>query len=235
MPTRIEGGAVREMFSDIAPTYDLLNRLLSFGVDRLWRKRAVANLLRDLSPGVHLLDLATGTADVALEMRRAAGREARVVGADFAFPMLVRGKQKAAKKSAPLSLVQADALRLPFAAGAFDGVLIAFGLRNLEDRQRGLDEMGRVIRPGGRLVVLEFGHPAGLFGLLFTLYFKGLLPLVGRLVSAHPSAYNYLPRTVYEFPRAEELARMMEEAGFREVCHRPMTGGIATLHVGVRV
>ena len=223
------------MFSDIAPTYDLLNRLLSFGVDRLWRKRAVASLLQGYDgKEAWFLDLATGTADVALEVHRRAGGAARIVGVDFAYPMLERGKAKAASKNAPLSLIQADGLRLPFKDGAFDGVIIAFGLRNFEDRDAGLAEMGRILKAGGRLAVLEFGHPQGLFGLLYAFYFRVLLPVVGRLVSAHRSAYNYLPNTVYEFPDAEMLSAMMRDAGFREVTHRPMTGGIAELHTGVR-
>ncbi len=224
------------MFSDIAPTYDLLNRALSFGVDRLWRRRAVASLLSGFAePGEgRFLDLATGTADVALEICRRAAPAARVVGADFALPMLARGRRKAAVRTATLALVQADGMRLPFRDGAFDGVIIAFGLRNFERREAGLGEMGRVTRAGGRLVVLEFGHPKGFFGLLYALYSRLLLPLMGRIVSGHPTAYRYLPRTVREFPEAGRLCEMMREAGFREVSHRPMTGGIAALHVGVR-
>ncbi|MCY3822556.1 MAG: bifunctional demethylmenaquinone methyltransferase/2-methoxy-6-polyprenyl-1,4-benzoquinol methylase UbiE [Nitrospinae bacterium] len=235
MPTRIEKKQVQAMFSDIAPTYDLLNRTLSFGVDRLWRKRAVASLLRDFQgKEASFLDVATGTADVALEMHTQAGRGARIVGVDFAYPMLARGKAKATARDVPLSLIQGDGLSLPFKDGAFDGVIIAFGLRNFEDREAGLAEMGRVLKEGGRLVVLEFGHPQGLFGLLYAFYFRVLLPVVGRVVSAHRSAYNYLPSTVYEFPEAEQLSAMMRDAGFREVSHRPMTGGIAELHTGVR-
>ncbi len=234
MPTRVEKREVQAMFSDIAPTYDLLNRLLSFGVDRLWRKRAVASLLSDFKGEACFLDLATGTADVALEVYAQAGRGARIFGVDFAYPMLARGKTKAERQGAPLSLIQGDGLSLPFGDGAFDGVIIAFGLRNFEDREAGLKEMGRVLKEGGRLVVLEFGHPGGLFGLLYAFYFKVLLPVVGRLVSAHRSAYNYLPNTVYEFPEAEQFSAMMRDAGFREVNRRPMTGGIAELHTGVR-
>lgn len=235
MPTRIEKSEVQAMFSDIAPTYDLLNRLLSFGVDRLWRKRAVASLLRDsVGEEACFLDLATGTADVGLEVRRQAGSGARIFGVDFAYPMLARGKAKAVSRRASLSLIQGDGLSLPFRDGAFDGVIIAFGLRNFEDREAGLAEMGRVLRQGGRLVVLEFGHPVGPFGLLYAFYFRVLLPVAGRLVSAHRSAYNYLPSTVYEFPEAERLSAMMRDAGFRDVSHRPMTGGIAELHTGVR-
>ena len=235
MPTRIEKKAVQAMFSDIAPTYDLLNRLLSFGVDRIWRRRAVASLLRD-SAGKEacFLDLATGTADVALEVNRAAGHRVRIVGVDFAYPMLARGKMKVAAQGASVLLIQGDGLHLPFPAGAFDGLVIAFGLRNFEGREAGLAEMGRVLKAGGRLVVLEFGHPGGLFGLLYAFYFRVLLPVVGRLVSAHPSAYDYLPGTVDEFPDAERLSAMIREAGFCQVSRHPMTGGIVELHTGMR-
>lgn len=224
------------MFSDIAPTYDFLNRAFSLGADRLWRRRAAASLLRGVAGEARprLLDLAAGTADVALEVRRQAGARARVAGVDFALPMLARGRKKAAKANAALSLVQGDALGLPFRDGVFDGVIVSFGLRNLEDREAGLREMGRVTRAGGRLVVLEFGRPGGLFGLLYAAYFRVLVPLVGRLVSTHPRAYSYLPRTVSEFPGAERLSEMIREAGFGQVRHRPMTGGVVILHEAAR-
>lgn len=226
------------MFGEIAPTYDLLNRLLSLGIDRGWR-RAGARLLLDALRGRaegRLLDLATGTADVALAIRRQLGPRAgvKVTGADFAFPMLARAKEKIAQRRAGIGLVQADALALPFPPGVFDGVIIVFGLRNLEDRAAGLAEMARVLRPGGRLVVLEFGNPAGLFGMAFQLYFRFLLPAVGRLVSGHPTAYRYLPETVGEFPPAEALSEMMRGAGFGNVAVLPLTGGIVQLHTGVR-
>lgn len=239
MAARIERRAVQAMFGDIAPTYDLLNRLLSLGIDRGWRRAGVRALLEALQGRERgrLLDLATGTADVALEIRRQLGPRARVdvAGADFAFPMLARAKEKIARRRAGIDLLQADALALPFSPGAFDGVIIAFGLRNLEDRAAGLAEMGRVLRPGGRLVVLEFGNPAGFFGWVFQAYFRFLLPAVGRLVSGHPTAYRYLPETVGEFPPAEALSAMMQKAGFGRVTARPLTGGIVQLHAGVRL
>ena len=227
------------MFGDIAPTYDLLNRLLSLGIDRGWRRAGVRLLLDamgDKAEG-HLLDLATGTADVALEIRRQLGPRAgaKVTGADFAFPMLARAKEKIAQWRAGIGLVQADALALPFPLRTFDGVIIVFGLRNLEDRAAGLAEMARVLRPGGRLVVLEFGNPAGLFGMAFQFYFRFLLPAVGKVISGHPTAYRYLPETVGEFPPAEALSAMMRQAGFGSVTARPLTGGIVLLHTGVRV
>ncbi|MEE9273773.1 MAG: ubiquinone/menaquinone biosynthesis methyltransferase [bacterium] len=241
MPVRIEGNEVREMFSAIAPTYDRLNRLLSLGVDRRWRRAAAGALLRAREgrgegERGRFLDLAAGTGDVALEIRRQLGGRTgvRLLGADFSLPMLLLGRGKAAASGRAVDFLQADALALPFPAGAFDGVIIAFGLRNLEDRAAGLAEMARVLRPGGRLAVLEFGRPGGLFGLLFRLYFRILLPAAGRLVSGHPTAYRYLPGTVQDFPGAGALSAMMREAGFEEVEVRPMTGGIALLHAGVR-
>ncbi len=238
MPTRIEREGVREMFSDIAPTYDRLNRLLSFGVDRIWRRAAVRALLEDLPLGepARLLDLATGTGDVALRVRGQLRNspEVRLVGADFALPMLALGRRKSERLGAGVVFCQADALALPFGDESFDGAIIAFGLRNLEDRRAGLAEMARVLRPGGRLVVLEFGNPAGFFGLIYRAYFRWILPVAGRLISGHPTAYTYLPSTVSEFPSAGALAELMKGAGFAQVRHRPMTGGIAYLHVGGR-
>lgn len=239
MAARIERRAVQRMFSDIAPTYDLLNRLLSLGIDRGWRQ-AGARILIEAVEGRErglLLDLAAGTADVALEVRRQLGPRARVrlLGADFAYPMLVRAKEKAARRGADIRLLQADALALPLRSGALDGLIIAFGLRNLEDRRAGLAEMARALRPGGRLVILEFGRPAGLFGAVFHFYFRFLLPAAGRLVSGHPTAYRYLPETVGEFPSPEALSAMIRAAGFGKVSAKPLTGGIVQLHSGVRL
>lgn len=232
---RIERDKVREMFSDIAPTYDRLNRLLSFGVDRLWRRAAIRALLDGLPApeSARVLDLATGTGDVALGIRRRMSEfpGARVMGADIAFPMLVLARRKS---KASLAFLQADALRLPFADASFDGLTIAFGLRNLEDRRKGLAEMARILRPGGRLVVLEFGRPRGWFGLVYHVYFRYVLPFCGRLISGHPTAYEYLPSTVYQFPDPESLSAMMRESGFGRVASRPLTGGIVQLHIGDR-
>lgn len=235
VPVRIERDKVREMFSDIAPTYDRLNRLLSFGVDRIWRRAAIRALLDGLPFGTpaRLLDLATGTGDVALGIRRRIPEtpEIRVMGADIAFPMLVRARRKARER---MTFFQADALHLPFEDASFDGLTIAFGLRNLEDRRAGLAEMARILRPGGRLVVLEFGQPKGFFGFVYYFYFRYMLPFFGRLVSGHPTAYAYLPSTVYAFPDAGSLSAMMSESGFGKVVNRPMTGGIVQLHIGDR-
>lgn len=253
VPQRIERERVREMFSDIAPTYDLLNRLLSFGIDRIWRRAAIRSLLDGLAlgraasggtasggtasggPG-RLLDLATGTGDVALAVRRRLGgpKDVRITGADLAFPMLAIGRRKAQEKGAGIGFLQADALSLPFGDAAFDGAIIAFGLRNLEDRAAGLREMCRVLRPGGRLVVLEFGTPGGLFGLIYRMYFGWVLPVAGRLVSGHKTAYSYLPSTVSDFPPPAVMCGMLHEAGFADAHSRPMTGGIVQIYAAER-
>jgi demethylmenaquinone methyltransferase/2-methoxy-6-polyprenyl-1,4-benzoquinol methylase len=238
VPVKIERNDVQAMFSEIAPTYDRLNRLLSAGIDRLWRRAAIRALLNGLpfgTPG-RLLDLATGTGDVALGIRHRlpASPKIHVAGADIAFPMLARARQKSQSGRGTLDLFQADALNLPFGDASFDGVIIAFGLRNLEDRREGLAEMARVLRPGGRLVVLEFGHPRGVFGFVYHFYFRYMLPFFGRLISGHPTAYEYLPSTVYAFPDAETLSMMMDESGFGKVANRPMTGGIVQIHTGER-
>ena len=239
MPVKIERDRVREMFSGIAPTYDLLNRLLSFGIDRIWRRAAVRALIDGLAfdRPARFLDLATGTGDVALAVRRRLPEDGgvQIVGADLAFPMLAIGRRKAEGRGAGVGFLQADALSLPFGEGAFDGAIIAFGLRNLEDRPAGLAEMARVLRPGGRLVVLEFGAPRGLFGGFYHFYFRWVLPVAGRIVSGHPTAYTYLPSTVSDFPAPGELCAMMGEAGLGEVRNRPMTGGIVQVYSGVHL
>ncbi|WP_027482227.1 bifunctional demethylmenaquinone methyltransferase/2-methoxy-6-polyprenyl-1,4-benzoquinol methylase UbiE [Deinococcus pimensis] len=226
-PDKAEG--VQEMFAQIAPRYDLLNRVLSFGVDRGWRRAATTEALRR-NPA-RVLDVATGTADFALELkRRAPGAE--VVGCDFVPQMLEIGRRKAAALGLDVRLEEGDALHLPYPDGSFDVVTCAFGFRNFADYARGLSEFHRVLRPGGRLVLLEFPPPRpGLFGALFRFYFNHVLPRVGALVSGSAGAYTYLPESVLAFPDPDRLARMMLAAGFR-TRHRLLTFGIAALHVG---
>lgn len=226
------GVEVERMFSAIAPRYDLLNRLLSAGRDRAWRREAVAAAA--LPNGGRLLDVCTGTADMALEAARQFPT-ARIVGVDFSRPMITLGAAKVerARLSDRITLQVAPAEALPFPDESFDAVTVAFGLRNVPDRQRGLREMCRVTRAGGRAVVLEFTTPPGrLFRGVYLWYFHRMLPWIGRLVSRHPSAYSYLPASVADFPSPEGLVVWMRDAGFREVSYRLLTGGIVAIHVG---
>lgn len=220
------------MFSAIAPRYDFLNRLLSAGRDRAWRRAAVAATA--LPHGGRLLDICTGTADMALEAARQFP-SARIVGVDFSRPMITRGTSKVERAglAGRLQLQVAPAEALPFPDASFDAVSVAFGLRNVPDRQLGLREMRRVLKTGGRAVVLEFTTPPGrLFRGLYLWYFHRVLPWVGRVVSGHPSAYAYLPASVADFPSPEGLADWMRQAGFLDVSYRLLTGGIVAIHVG---
>jgi len=227
---------VRQMFGEIAGRYDLLNRLLSAGIDRSWRRRTV----RLVPPGDEgpVLDLCTGTADLAIAYWRAGGGKVRVVGADFCHPMLAISRAKSRRLGAEgqIALVEADAQMLPFADNAFQLVAIAFGLRNLSDADRGLREMVRVCRRGGRVAVLEFSIPrAQPLRALYGWYFRRVVPWIGRVLARNRhGAYNYLPASVGEFPEGEALLSRMREAGLGSVaCHR-FSFGIATLYVGVK-
>jgi demethylmenaquinone methyltransferase/2-methoxy-6-polyprenyl-1,4-benzoquinol methylase len=227
---------VRRMFGEIAGRYDLLNRVLSLGMDRRWRRRT-ARLVppKGNSP---ILDLCTGTADLALAYWHAGGGQTPVVGADFCHPMLVLGRDKLRRAGAEgqVRLVEADAQQLPFPNDRFQIVSVAFGLRNVSDTDRGLREMVRVCRPGGRVAVLEFSMPrAGPLGAAYRWYFHRILPRVGQtLAKNRQSAYNYLPASVGEFPRDEALAERMRDAGLHDVRFHRFTFAVATLHVGVK-
>lgn len=217
------------MFSEIAPRYDLLNRLLSLGVDLSWRRRAVA-LALERRPR-RILDLATGTGDLALLLKEGAP-EAQVVGADFAPPMLALARRKAEVRGVEVDFLEADALALPFPDASFDAVTVAFGFRNFADYQRALQEIHRVLAPGGRLVLLEFPPPPkGVFGLVYRLYFGKILPFIGGLISGSFGAYRYLPESVEAFPPPEALKALMEGVGFR-VRYELLTFGVAAIHVG---
>lgn len=234
LPSDAEKAAhVRRMFSSIAPRYDLLNHLLSLNVDRRWRRRAVDRLGWERTPGGTFLDNCAGTLDLAIELARRAGFHGRVVGSDFTFAMLAGGTHKVERL--PVEPLCADALALPFADRSFDGATVGFGVRNLADLDAGLRESARVLRPGARLVILEFTTPGWQpFRALYFFYFLRVLPLIGRLVSRHGSAYSYLPESVLRFPEPPELAARMERAGFREVRWERLSGGIAALHWGTR-
>jgi demethylmenaquinone methyltransferase/2-methoxy-6-polyprenyl-1,4-benzoquinol methylase len=222
---------VRQVFSEIAPRYDLLNHVLSLNVDRRWRRAAVGRLQWERAPAGIYLDACTGTFDLALELAHRKGFRGRIVAADFAHAMLVQGAPKI--RAAPVSPVCGDTLALPFEDARFDGATVGFGVRNLADVRAGLAELKRVLRPGARLVVLEFTEPQNRLvraGYLF--YFRRILPLVGRLVSGHRWAYSYLPESVREFPGPERLAALLSEVGFQDVAWQLLTGGIAALHWG---
>jgi demethylmenaquinone methyltransferase/2-methoxy-6-polyprenyl-1,4-benzoquinol methylase len=227
---------IRRMFNSIAPRYDLLNHLLSLNIDRYWRWRTTR--LVPPSGAAPVLDVCTGTGDLALAYDRAAGGKAPVVGADFCHEMLVRATRKTARRDAGgrVRFVEADAQRLPFPDEHFEIACVAFGLRNVTDPDRGLAEMVRVTRRGGRVAVLEFSRPRHwLFGRLYRFYFRRLLPAVGQLVShSKDDAYHYLPESVLQFPDGEALAEKLRGHGLTDVRWYPMTFGIATLYVGTR-
>lgn len=235
-PVSREAGRIRRMFADISPRYDLLNHVLSLNLDRGWRRSAVRAL--ELRPGSRVLDLCTGTGDLALEIRRVL-EDGLVVGADFT-PEMVRiadGKRRRAGAGS-MRLLVADALDLPFEDGVFDGVAAAFGIRNLQDLDRGLDEIRRVLRPGGRAVILEFAaRRGGIIDGAFRFYFHHLLPRLGGWISGSregKDAYTYLPASVLDFPPPEDLARRMSSRGFTGVRHETLTLGIVSIHVGSR-
>lgn len=220
---------VRTIFSEIAPRYDLLNHVLSLNIDRRWRRRAVDALA--CTPGGRYLDACAGTFDLSLELAGRRGFDGSVIASDFARPMLVEGKPKLT--SGRVLPVCADTLRLPFPDGSFDGAMVGFGIRNLADLPAGLAELRRVLRPGARLVVLEFTLPPNpLVRWGYTLYFNHVLPRIGRIVSGHPWAYDYLPASVQAFPGPAELSEMMRAAGFEKATHTLQTLGIAAIHVG---
>jgi demethylmenaquinone methyltransferase/2-methoxy-6-polyprenyl-1,4-benzoquinol methylase len=228
------GGAKREyvqrIFSEIAPRYDLLNHLLSFNIDRRWRRIALATLGWERRPRGNYLDLCAGTLDVAAQLARQPGFDGRVVGADFAEPMLRAGMNKAADRVSP---VTADALSLPFAPASVSGAIVAFGIRNVADLDAALREVLRVLEPGARFVILEFTTPrSAIVRALYHLYFHHLLPRIGAIISGHKTAYAYLPHSVANFPAEEELATRMRAAGFTDVEWRSLTMGVAAIHRG---
>lgn len=226
--------AVREMFTSIAPRYDLLNHLLSFNVDRLWWRKTARSFASVLKrQDARVLDLCCGTGDMTFALRRQGGEPAaRILGVDFSHAMLQRAKAKSAGKS--VRWVEADALRLPFTDGQFDLITAAFGFRNLADYDAGLHEIARLLRPGGECGILDFGEPRGLMGKLYRVYFKRVLPAIGTLISGVRGPYAYLPASVERFPSPEEMLGRMRRAGFREASWMPYTFGIAGLYRGKR-
>lgn len=237
-PAAPRAGAEREeqvqrIFSDIAPRYDLLNHVLSMNVDRRWRRVAVDHLEWERTPRGTYLDACAGTFDLALELALRPAFGGRVVATDFARPMLVTGAGKIA--GVPVLPACADSLRLPFADATFDGATVGFGVRNLSQLRQGLADLHRVLRPGARLVVLEFTTPPNrLVRAGYHFYFHRILPVVGRLVSGHPWAYTYLPASVKAFPGPDELRAIFDDVGFAEPGYRLLSLGIAAIHWGRR-
>lgn len=228
--------AVRRMFTEIAPHYDLLNHLLSLNIDKLWWRRTARTFAHILArPNAAVLDLCCGTGDMAFNLLRQAGKShasPHIFGADFSHAMLVRALRKYA--GTPMRWVEADALCLPFAEGSFQLVTSAYGFRNLANYDAGLREIFRVLAPGGEVGILDFGEPKGLIGRLYRFYFHRVLPAIGTVISGVRGPYAYLPASVQRFPAPDEMLERMRRAGFRQVSWTPYSFGIAGLYRGVR-
>ena len=226
------GAAVRSMFASVAPRYDFLNHFLSLGTDIAWR-RASARALQDVlaRPGSRIADLCCGTGDLSLCL----GRQSQgiIMGADFCHPMLEIARGKAGAQARRVLFLEADALHLPFEDASLDAVTSAFGFRNLANYRRGIEEMWRVLKSGGRLAILEFSRVRWpVFGPLFRFYFRRVLPRIGAWISGVEGPYRYLPDSVARFPDQDAMVRMLQEAGFHKVGYVNFTGGVAALHVG---
>lgn len=221
---------VRSMFAEIAPRYDFLNHALSLNIDRRWRRLVIKAVADQLDrPDSAALDLCCGTGDLSLEL----GAHARTIGVDFCHPMLQLATEKVRRAQLPVELIEGDALRVPFADSSFDVVTVAFGLRNVDGTKEGLREIYRLLKPGGRGVVLEFSHPQlPIFRSLFHFYFTRLLPRIGNAISGSSFAYQYLPDSVISFPNQKDLAQLMRQVGFSEVRYYNLFAGVASLHLG---
>jgi demethylmenaquinone methyltransferase/2-methoxy-6-polyprenyl-1,4-benzoquinol methylase len=229
------GAAVRSMFAAVAPRYDFLNHFLSLGRDIAWR-RATARALKDIlaRPGSRVADVCCGTGDLSFCLGRQS--QGLVMGADFCHPMLAIARGKAGAQGGRVQFLEADALRLPFGDAALDAVTSAFGFRNLANYGRGIGEMQRVLKSGGRLAILEFSRVRWpVFGPLFRFYFRRVLPRIGAWISGVEGPYSYLPDSVAKFPEQEALAEMLRAAGFHKVSYVNFTGGVAALHVGEKM
>jgi demethylmenaquinone methyltransferase/2-methoxy-6-polyprenyl-1,4-benzoquinol methylase len=219
---------VRGMFDRIAGVYDLMNSAMTAGLHHQWRERAVDRA--QVGPGSDALDVCCGTGDLALELRRRIGPDGRVVGSDFSEPMLELARRKSGDEGLPVEFGWADALDLPYGDGSFDAVTIGFGARNLADLDKGLGEMSRVLRPGGRVVILEITRPQREpLSSFYSLWFDRVVPVIGTL-AGDSDAYNYLPNSVRTFPPPEKLAAMMDAAGFTDIRWLLLAGGIIAIH-----
>jgi demethylmenaquinone methyltransferase/2-methoxy-6-polyprenyl-1,4-benzoquinol methylase len=231
--------AVQQMFNAIAPRYDLLNHVLSANIDRLWWRRTAARFKTILAePNAGILDICCGTGDLTMELLERRPQKARpIVAADFAHGMLSRGAQKFGTNEpgrAVAVAVEADALHLPFRGGSLDLVVTAFGFRNLANYDAGLREFHRVLKPGGQLGILEFSEPGGMIGKVYAVYFRRVLPMIGRMICGKEGPYRYLPASVNKFPPPPELLAMMQRAGYSNCDWKPYTFGIAGLYTAVR-
>lgn len=227
---------VREMFNRIAGRYDFLNHLLSFNIDKKWRRKVYSLIEadRDISPDnnntTRILDIATGTGDLAFVLSRLQGTE--VTGLDLSEEMIRIAKAKEERKKAGIQFLVGDSEKLPFSPGEFNYVTVAFGVRNFEDLQAGLKEMNRVLKKGGKVFILEFSHPApGLFSLLYKFYSSKLLPRIASIFTSEPRAYTYLPESISEFPEGEGMLNELEKAGFNEVGYKRLSGGISSIYI----
>lgn len=225
---------VRSMFDRVAPRYDLLNHLLSFQIDRYWRSRTVSRVVDILKrPEARVLDLCCGTGDLMLALEKRRG--AAVFGSDFCHPMLTTARQKAAKKHFSSQVFESDALHMPVRDGSLDLITIAFGFRNLASYRKGLVELARVLKPGGKLAILEFSQPPNrAFAAFYNFYSTCILPAIGGAISGSSDAYTYLPESVKRFPGPSELAGQIGESGFDQVAFERMTFGIVALHIATR-
>ncbi|HOK98050.1 MAG TPA: bifunctional demethylmenaquinone methyltransferase/2-methoxy-6-polyprenyl-1,4-benzoquinol methylase UbiE [Bacteroidales bacterium] len=234
MTTRSKKERVRGMFNAIAHQYDFLNHFLSLGIDYYWRKKAIKQL--SFNPPSAILDVATGTADVAIMAARYFPG-CNIVGIDISEKMLNIGQQKVARRnlSSRISLQLADSENMPFANNTFDAVMSAFGVRNFENLDSGLAEMFRVLKPGGKVVILEFSQPTLFpFRQIYRFYFHKILPFIGRTISRDKRAYTYLPESVEIFPFGNNFLHLLENAGFKQCKYYPLTLGIATIYVGTK-
>ena len=223
--------SIRNMFNGIAPKYDILNTVLSFGIHHLWRRKTVKT--SDLKIPARVLDCATGTGDLAIALK-SYYPQAEVTGLDFSKNMLEIARQKVLKLKTNVNLLTGDILGLPFLDNKFDAVTISFGIRNVDNTLLGLQEMARVTKPGGKVIVLEFGQPIGIMKIFYTFYSKVIMPFIGRIISGDKGAYKYLPATALSYPCREKFVKIMNETNLLEKCYYiSLTGGIAYLYVGI--
>ncbi len=225
---------IRKLFDNIAPDYDRLNHILSLNIDKGWRRKAVRETV-DTDKPLEILDVACGTGDFTIEIARKVAAGSRVTGIDLSEGMMKIGREKIAKAGVEAELVQGDCEALPYADGTFNRISVGFGVRNFEHLELGLSEMCRVLKPGGKLVVLELSVPSnGFIRWCYKLYFLKILPVIGGWISGDRGAYEYLPASVLKFPSPEKFVGMMRDAGFMKVNHRSFTLGICRLYVGIR-